>query len=259
MAQLTQIPARRSALHSFGHWLDLHWFPVFLAVFGLWVWLPWLAPVAMHVGWNAPGNAIYLFYSFMCHQLPERSFFLFGSKPMYSLAEVQAAWQQSINPFVLRRFIGTQAMGWKLGWSDRMVSFYTSVWMFAVAWWPLRRKLKPLPIWAFALLLLPMVVDGGSHMVSDIAGIGRGFRDSNLWLATLTQNALPASFYAGDALGSFNSTMRLITGILAGLGVAWLALPFIHNAQVLNRKLEQLDYGKVLEQVKSRNQGPSGG
>ena len=70
---------------------------------------------------------------------------------------------------------------------------------------------------------------------------------------------MPASFYAGDALGSFNSTMRFATGVLAGLAIAWLALPFVHNAQVLNRKLEQLDYGKILEQVKSRNQSPSGG
>ncbi len=259
MSQLTRIPTRRSALHSFADWLEKYWFQVFLVVYGLWVWLPWLAPVVMHAGWNALGNGIYVFYSFICHQLPERSFFLFGPKSMYSLAEVQGAWQQSINPLVLRRFIGTQAMGWKLGWSDRMVSFYTSVWIFGALWCPIRRRLKPLPVRAFALLLLPMVVDGGSHMVSDIAGIGRGFRDSNLWLAMLTQNARPASFYAGDALGSFNSTMRLITGVLAGLGIVWLAFPFIYNAQVLNRRLEQLDYGKVLEQIKSRIQSPSGG
>jgi len=258
MAQLTRVPARRSLLHSFGDWLDLHWFGVFVVVYGLWVWLPWLAPVAMRFGWNALGNAIYLFYSFFCHQLPERSFFLFGSRPMYSLGEIQAAWQQTIYPLVLRRFVGTAAMGWKLGWSDRMVSFYTSVWVFGVVWWPLRRKLKALPWWAFALLLLPLAVDGSSHMVSDIAGIGRGFRDSNLWLVALTRDALPASFYAGDAFGSFNSMIRLISGVLAGLGIAWLALPFIFNAQILNRKLEPLDYGKVLEQIKARNPSPSG-
>ena len=259
MAQLTRVPARRSGLNSFGNWLDLHWFAVFLTVYGLWVWLPWLAPVAMHAGWNALGSAIYGIYSFFCHQLPERSFFLFGPKSMYSLGEIQAAWQQTINPAILRQFIGTQAMGWKLGWSDRMVSFFTSVWIFGVLWWPLRRKVKPLPPWGFALLLLPIVLDGGSHMVSDLAGIGRGFRDSNLWLASLTHNSLPVSFYAGDVLGSFNSMMRLITGVLAGLSIDWLALPFIYNAQILNRKLEQLDYGKVLEQVKTRDQSPAGG
>ena len=253
MAQLTRIPARRSSLYSVGHWVDLNWFSVFLVVYGLWVWLPWLAPVAMHAGWNALGNAIYLFYSFICHQLPERSFFLFGWKPMYSLVEVQAVWQQTINPLVLRRFIGTQAMGWKLGWSDRMVSFYTSIWIFAALWWPARRQIKPLSLVCLTLLMLPIVVDGGSHAVSDLAGIGHGFRDTNLWLASLTGSAFPASFYVGDALGSFNSIMRLITGVLAGLGIAWLALPYIYQAQNLNRKLVQLNYAKVLEQIKSQN------
>lgn len=252
-------PTRRSPLNSFGDWLDLHWFGVFLVAYGLFVWLPWLAPLAMHIGWDGFGRAIYLIYSFICHQLPERSFFFFGAKPMYSLAEIQAAWQVTINPFLLRQFIGNPAMGWKLGWSDRMVSFYTSVWVFAVLWWPLRRKIKPLPVWAFALLILPMVLDGGSHAISDLAGIGRGFRDSNIWLAGMTQSSLSASFYAGDAFGSFNSLMRLVTGVVAGLGIAWLALPFIYSAQTLNRKLDELNYGKVLDQIKNQHPRPSGG
>lgn len=43
---------------------------------------------------------------------------------------------------------------------------------------------------------------------SDLAGIGQGFRDSNAWLAALSQQSLPAAFYAGDAWGSFNAWMR---------------------------------------------------
>jgi hypothetical protein len=58
-------------------------------------------------------------------------------------------------------------------------------------------------------------------MVSDFAGIGEGFRDSNIWLATLTHHAYPATFYAGDALGSFNSWMRWFSGILFGAGIVW--------------------------------------
>ncbi len=90
-----------------------------------------------------------------------------------------------------------------------------------------RRQVRPLPFWAVSVLLMPMVIDGLTHMISDLAGIGQGFRDSNAWLATLTGNALPATFYAGDALGSFNSWMRLISGVLFGLGVAWLAFPYL--------------------------------
>ncbi len=202
-------------------------FAFFLIGYGLWVFLPFLAPVSMHLGWTAAGKALYFFYSFFCHQLPERSLFLFGSKGMYSLSEIQAAWQVTDNPLVLRQFIGNEYMGWKVAWSDRMISFYTSIWFFALIGFLLRRRIRPLPWWGYALFLLPLIVDGFSHWISDLAGIGNGFRDTNVWLATLTRYSLPATFYAGDALGSFNSLMRWISGILAGAGLAWLFLCFL--------------------------------
>ncbi|MCL5611451.1 MAG: DUF2085 domain-containing protein [Chloroflexi bacterium] len=207
-----------------------HWFEFFVIVYGLWVWLPWLAPIFMHIGWDGAGRVIYFIYSYFCHQLPERSFFFFGSKTMYSLPVIQSAWQNTFNPLILRQFIGNSQMGWKLAWSDRMVSFYTSIWLSALVWLPLRRRIKPLPWWGFALFLLPIALDGGTHMISDFAGIGQGFRYTNQWLAILTNNSLPATFYAGDALGSFNSLMRLITGLLAGIGIVWFAFPYMEES-----------------------------
>jgi len=221
------IGARPAARLSVGEWLVAHWFAAFLVFYGLWVWLPWLAPVFMHIGWSGPGRALYLIYSLFCHQLPERSFFLFGRLPMYPLADIQAAWQSTINPMVLRQFIGNQIMGWKIAWSDRMISFYTSIWLFGLLWWLLRRKVNPLPWWGFMLLLVPIILDGGTHAISDFVGIGQGFRDSNQWLAALTNGAFPGWFYAGDALGSINSWLRLITGLLAGFGLVWFAMPHV--------------------------------
>jgi uncharacterized membrane protein len=174
------------------------------------------------------------------------------------LAEIQAAWHDTANPMILRKFIGNEAMGWKIAWSDRMISFYTSVWLFALAWWPLRRKWKPLSWWTFALLLLPMIIDGSTHAVSDLQGISLGFRDTNQWLVALTNKALSPAFYAGDALGSFNSWARLISGLLAGLGIVWIALPYIYQSQALNQQLDQLNYGVVLEQIKTKNPRTAG-
>ena len=210
----------------------------------------------MHIGWTGAGKAIYFIYSFFCHQLPERSFFLFGQKTMYSLNEIQTAWQSTIDPFTLRKFIGNESMGWKIAWSDRMISFYTSVWFFAVMWFPFRHKVKPLPWWAFTLLLLPVALDGGTHMISDLAGIGHGFRDTNLWLALLTNNTFPASFYAGDVLGSFNSLMRFITGVPAGIAIGWLVFPYIFRTQVYNQQLDKSSYAQVIEQIKNQNSRP---
>ncbi len=210
--------------------LSRYWF-VFLNLFlVVYAGLPFLAPVFMHIGWSSLGNAIYFIYSWLCHQLPERSFFLFGPKLTYTLAEAQNAWQNTINPVILRQFIGNPEMGWKVAWSDRMVSMYASMWLFGLLWWLIRRRVKPLPWWGLILFLLPIAIDGTSHLFSDMAGIGQGFRNSNAWLALLTNHALPASFYVGDAWGSFNSLMRLITGVLFGLGIVWFGYPYLDKA-----------------------------
>jgi uncharacterized membrane protein len=206
------------------------WFLIFSLIFGIYVGLPFLAPIFMRLGLEFPAKAVYFLYSFLCHQLPQRSFFLLGPKGMYSLAEIQSAWQYSIDLFILRQFNGSPEMGWKVAWSDRMVSMYTSILFFAWVWYPFRRKLKALPVWGFLLMLLPMALDGSTHLISDFAGMGQGFRDSNAWLATLTNHTLPSTFYIGDALGSFNSWMRLITGILFGLGLVWFGFPYLEDA-----------------------------
>ena len=212
------------------NFLRRYWIIPLSLVLGIYVGLPFLAPVFMRAGLIWVAKVIYLIYSWMCHQLPERSYFLFGSKLTYSLAEVQNAWQNTINPAILRQFIGNPEMGWKVAWSDRMVSIYVSLWVFGLLWWPIRARVKPLPWWGLLLLLMPMVVDGSSHFVSDLAGIGQGFRDSNLWLVALTHQSLPANFYVGDAWGSFNSIMRFLTGILFGIGVVWFGYPYLNIA-----------------------------
>jgi len=222
---------KSSTSQSSGTWFASHWFEMFLLIYGIWVLLPFLAPVLMNVGFSSAGKILYFFYSFFCHQLPERSIFLFGQKAMYSLGEIQAAWQNTNDPMVLRQFLGNETMGWKIAWSDRMISFYTSVWLFALIFAAFRQKIKPIPWRGFALTLLPIILDGGTHMLSDFAGIGHGFRDTNQWLAFLTNNALSASFYAGDALGSFNSWMRLVTGLLAGLGIVWFVFPYVFSVE----------------------------
>ena len=225
------------------YWLCHHWLLVVSLVLGLYAGLPWLAPLFMKLGWTGAGNAIYLIYSTQCHQLPQRSFFLFGPRPMHALAEIQAVWKVTDNPIILRQFIGNAEMGWKVAWSDRMVSMYTGLFFWGLLYGPLRRRLKPLSLWGFALLILPMVVDGGTHLISDLAGIGQGFRDSNAWLAALTNNIFPATFYSGDAFGSFNSWMRLITGALFGLGAVWLAYPYV-----------DISFADVAAQIKAKIQ-----
>ena len=234
------------ALNRAVYRLNRDWVFWFLALTGLWVVLPWFAPVFMHLGWEGPAQAIYWLYSFQCHQLPQRSFFLYGPQSMLSLGRIQSLWQNTFDPRVLRQFIGTAEVGFKVAWSDRMVSAYSSIPLATAIWWPLRKRLRPLPLWGFALLSLPMFLDGLSHIISDLAGIDQGFRHANSWLAALTGNRLPASFYVGNALGSFNSTMRLVTGALFGAGAAWFAVPhldlsFRESAAAIKAKFERAE------------------
>lgn len=206
------------------------WFVLIMILMGFWVGLPWLAPIFMRFGWEKSAKAIYFLYSFQCHQLPQRSFFLFGQQEMYSLKQIQATWKNTYDLVILRQFIGTVEMGYKVAWSDRMVSAYTSIPLFALLWWSFRRRLRALTLWGLLLFAIPMVIDGGSHFISDMTGIGQGFRYTNAWLAFLTNNSLPVSFYVGNGLGSFNSWMRLITGILFGVGLVWFSFPLIDDA-----------------------------
>jgi uncharacterized membrane protein len=225
---------------SIDEWLGDNWIKLFLLVYGIWVLLPFLAPVFMQAGWIGPAKAVYTIYSFLCHQLPQRSLFLFGQQTMYSLAEIQSAWQNTFDLLVLRQFIGDPSMGWKIAWSDRMISFYGGIWLFGLLWLPFRDRVKQIPWWGFILLLLPMMVDGVTHTVSDFAGVGQGFRDTNTWLVNMTNNSFPALFYAGDALGSFNSWLRWISGLLAGLGLVWFAFPSIDSAFTVARLARRL-------------------
>lgn len=213
------------------YWMSRRWLLVVSLLIGVWVGLPWLAPVFMSLGWTWAGDAIYLLYTVQCHQMPQRSFFLFGEKTMYGLSQIQNAWKNTNNPLILRQFTGNSQMGWKVAWSDRMVFMYTSPILWGILFKRWHKQLKPLPWWGLALFLLPLALDGFSHMISDmIGGIGIGFRETNAWLAALTNQSLPATFYAGDALGSFNSWMRLITGLLFGLGVVWFFYPLLQDA-----------------------------
>jgi uncharacterized membrane protein len=215
-------------------------FYLFAVIMGGYVLLPFLAPVFMSIGWNGAGKAIYFIYSFLCHQLPQRSYFLFGAEVTYPLAEIQAAWQDTNNPLILRQFVGNPEMGWKVAWSDRMISMFTSIWVFGLLWYPVRYWLPRLPLWGLFLFLLPMAIDGTTHFISDFWGIGQGFRDTNAWLATLTGQIFEPTFYAGDAWGSFNSIMRLASGILFGLGIVWFGFPHIFDSFTENKDNECL-------------------
>lgn len=205
--------------------LGRHWLAGVNLLMGVLVGLPWLAPILMKIGATSPAWAIYFVYSFLCHQLADRSFFLFGPRWMYSYTELLPFASSGNARLWLRAFVGTPELGYKVAWSDRMVALYGSLFLGGLLFALLRRRLRPLNWRVFGLLISPMILDGTTHLLSDLAGLERGFRYDNAWLAALTGNLLPQGFYVGNGLGSFNSWMRLSTGLLFGLAVAWISYP----------------------------------
>jgi uncharacterized membrane protein len=212
-------------------WLSRHWLALFNTFVGVIVVTPYVAPLFMRLGLAGIADRIYFFYSILGHQLPQRSIFLFGPQLMYSLPEI-TAFTQSLTPLILKEFAGNAELGWKVAYSDRLMAWYGAFWITALVYAALRKRVRPLPFWGLILFSLPMFMDGVTHTISDVLignQFGAGFRDTNAWLAQLTGNALPPWFVVGDAVGSFNSIMRWISGALFGIGLAWFLLPWAEN------------------------------
>ncbi len=213
------------------HWLIAHWLLAANSLLALWNLLPWLAPLFMRQGWEWPARGIYSLYVLFCHQLPQRSWFLFGPQFIYTRDEILLAWtgttELSGPLLTMRAFIGAPEMGWKVAWTDRMISFYGGWLLVGLIYALLRDRWRGLSLrWAI-VLMLPLFFDGFTHMLSDLGGLREGFREHNLWLATLTNHAFAPAFYAGDQWGSFNSIMRLLSGLLGAFGLIGFAFPYI--------------------------------
>ncbi|NIN35685.1 MAG: DUF2085 domain-containing protein [Gammaproteobacteria bacterium] len=214
------------------HWFENHWLFAFNTGWGVFTLLPWLAPIFMALGLIWPARAIYFFYNFFCHQLPERSWFLFGPQISYTQQQIAAAWGVTVadisNELVRRQFIGTPEIGWKVAWSDRMVAMYTSIFIFGLIYALLRQqgiRIKGISWLLLLVLILPMALDGTTHLINDVLRLD--FRDTNQWAVVLTNGVFSPTFYAGDMFGSLNSVLRVTTGILFGFGIVWFLWPIM--------------------------------
>ena len=111
-----------------------------------------LAPCLASVGAYWPSRIIYFLYRLTCHQLPERSFFLFSHK---------------------------------MAICARCTAFYTSFWGMGLLYgvwkatpWGCGHRPGPLPIKWLIVLTVPMFIDGFTQLV--------GLRESTNLLRTIT-------------------------------------------------------------------------
>lgn len=207
-------------------WLAGHWLLVINLVMGLFIGGTLLPPMLMRLGLEGPARLVYTLYGFSCHQLPQRSYFLFGPHGVDTYSEAQViAW--GADPDQLRRFVGDAQVGFKLGMAERNTAIYTTFFLTGLAYGLVRKRLPRLRWPLFLLLILPMALDGGSHVVSELTGLG--FRETNAWLVALSGGLFPDAFCASTTLGSFNWLMRTLTGALFGAACVWFVYPYLER------------------------------
>jgi uncharacterized membrane protein len=202
-----------SAADRFVFWLSKHWLAVFNILAFLYVGLPFLAPTLMHLGTGGAASLIYTVYRPLCHQLPQRSWFLFGPQLAYSLPELMELAGDAVTGPFSNSFVGNEALGYKVAFCQRDTAIYGAILLFGLLFGVLRRvgSVRPLSWWAYILLgLVPMGLDGGYQLLS---------------------YALPVVF-PSISLRPFETTplMRVLTGMLFGWATVWLAYPYVQDS-----------------------------
>lgn len=204
--------------------LAKYWYALALWLAFVILALAFLAPILMALGFTDAAQAVYQFLAPHDHQLPQRSYFLFGRSgwvQSYSLAQVL---EWGADPANLRAFVGNQDIGFKMGLNHRMTAIFGAIVLGGLSWGLAGGRPRLGPV-GFLLLALPLLVDGFSHMISENSG--QGFRANNSWAMGLTGGSLPDWFYQGTTIGSLNWLLRTITGLLFGLGLVWFLFTYM--------------------------------
>ena len=194
-------------------WLSRHWLAVINVMLAVYVGLPFLAPVLEKSGHPFPAQIIYTAYRALCHELPQRSYFLYGEKAAYTLQELADRVGEANLPLYPwpSPFNGNEQVGYKVALCQRDLAIYGTLLLSGLAFSRVRSRARPLPFWAYVLIgIIPMGLDGGSQLISYllpglIPGIGIVPREST-WV------------------------LRTITGAAFGWATAWLAFPHLQAA-----------------------------
>lgn len=206
------------------YWISKNYMWVFNLILLLYVGIPFLAPVLMKINSPAAAKVVYTIYKPLCHQLPYRSFFLFGEQVIYprELAHIDGletyeavSGKNAVDVIAAREFVGDETLGYKVALCERDVAIWGSLLAFGMVFMVSGRRIKTLP-WLVWLLLgvLPMGLDGGSQLLGLLSN-------------------LPSWFPARES----TPLLRVITGSLFGLTTAWFVFPMMEDNMRDTRKI----------------------
>ena len=211
---------------KFTYWLGRHYLGLFNIFVLLYVGLPVLAPVLMRGGMEAPARLIYKIYGGVCHQLAFRSFFIFGEQSVYPREIARLRGIQTFNQatglseevsaeaqFAARKFLGDEAVGYKIALCQRDVSIYAAILLFGLLYAVSGRRTPAIPWYIWVLVgLVPIGLDGTSQLLSQP----------------------PFSIYA---LRESTPLLRVVTGGLFGFTTAWFGYPMVEQTMAETRQI----------------------
>ncbi len=148
-------------------WAFRHWLALLNMLVLLYGGLPWLSPLLHHMGYHRLGHWLFVLYSPFCHQHPARSF----------------SW-----------------LGYQVAFCHREAAMYTALFIGGLLFALVRHRLRPMRVRTMGYLLLPMLLDGSTHMVND-------------FLPSLMLRS------ADHSIGSLNWWLRMGTGVLFAVAV----------------------------------------
>lgn len=217
--------AKLGATDRFGQWMSRSYLKLILIFLTLYVGLPFAAPILMNAGQEALARPIYSLYGFACHQLPFRSWFLFGEQTIYprASAEVEGVMtfqeasgidESSGDPrdlLSMRDFIGNETMGYKVAYCQRDIAIYGAMLLFGVVYLATGSRIKPLHwmLW-IAIGIAPIALDGFSQLLSQPPFSFWEYREST-------------------------PLLRTITGLLFGVSTAWFGFPLLEDSMDTTR------------------------
>jgi len=176
--------------------LAKHWLLLINLVIAVYGGLPLLAPILIGLGYTLPAKIVYTVYKPLCHQLPQRSFFLFGRQLAYSLETLQELLgpEKLATDALASAFIGNPALGYKVAHCQRDTAMYGSLLLAGMVFSLVRHRLSPLPFAFYLISLVPLAIDGLAQFL---------------------------------ALYESTWQLRTITGSLFGVATVWFAYPHL--------------------------------
>ena len=228
-----------STSDKISNFVSLHYLAVANLVLLLYVGLPFLAPVFMKTGHPVAASVIYKIFSPLCHQLPFRSWFLFGEQAYYprELAGIPGVVtyetlvnSHEIDLFTARSFNGNAVAGYKIAICERCLALYGFMLLFGLAFWATRRRLRSIPMWLWILIgMVPIGLDGVSQFTGIIPGLPA-------WLPVRESTPL----------------LRTLTGGLFGWMTAWYLFPLLEETAREARLIFQRKFA-VIRQIENKD------